>query len=102
MALLVDKKTMPGVLYGAHRRRDRQLHNNPAALSRRRTRKWEFNIDKANALLDDAGWKKGADGIRDKGGKKMKVVYQTSINGTRQKEQAIVKEARRRPASTWS
>src|SRR4029078_7990249 len=43
--------------------------------------------------LDGAGWKKGADGIREKGGKKMKFVYQTSINGTRQKEQAIGKQA---------
>ncbi|HET9207337.1 MAG TPA: hypothetical protein VFO28_13935, partial [Burkholderiaceae bacterium] len=39
-----------------------------------------------------AGWKKGADGIREKGGKKMKFVYQTSVNSLRQKEQAVVKQ----------
>ena len=44
-------------------------------------------------MLDAAGWKTGADGIREKGGKKMKFVYQTSINAPRQKEQAIVKQA---------
>jgi len=66
--------------------------NNPPRFRSPNT-KWEFNVDKANALLDGAGWKKGADGIREKGGKKMKFVYQTSINGTRQKEQAIVKQA---------
>ena len=53
----------------------------------------EFNIEKANAILDAAGWKRGSDGIREKGGKKMKFVYQTSVNSIRQKEQAVVKQA---------
>ena len=25
---------------------------------------WEFNVDKANQILDAAGWKRGSDGIR--------------------------------------
>lgn len=33
--------------------------------------KYEYNLDKANALLDEAGWKKGADGIREKDGQKL-------------------------------
>ncbi|MBI6874718.1 ABC transporter substrate-binding protein [Clostridium aciditolerans] len=33
--------------------------------------KYEYNIDKANALLEQSGWKKGADGIREKDGKKL-------------------------------
>jgi peptide/nickel transport system substrate-binding protein len=66
--------------------------NNPARFRSPNT-KWEFNVDKANALLEAAGWKRGGDGIREKNGKKMHFVYQTSINGTRQKEQAIVKQA---------
>jgi peptide/nickel transport system substrate-binding protein len=55
--------------------------------------KWEFNVDKANALFDQAGWKRGADGFRAKEGKRLKIVYQTSINAPRQKTQAIVKQA---------
>jgi peptide/nickel transport system substrate-binding protein len=55
--------------------------------------KWEFSIDKANQVLEAAGWKKGSDGIRAKDGKKLKFVYQTSINAPRQKNQAIVKQA---------
>ena len=39
------------------------------------------------------GWKKGADGIRAKDGKKLKFVFQTSTNTPRQKTQAIVKQA---------
>src|SRR5229473_5068586 len=49
--------------------------------------RWEFNVDKANQILEAAGWKKGADGIRAKDGKKLKMVYQTSINAPRQKTQ---------------
>jgi len=36
--------------------------------------------DKAAQILEAAGWKKGADGIRAKDGVKLKMVYQTSIN----------------------
>jgi peptide/nickel transport system substrate-binding protein len=39
------------------------------------------------------GWKRGPDGIRVKDGKKLKLVFQTSINAPRQKTQAIVKQA---------
>jgi len=50
-------------------------------------------VDKANQLLDAAGWTRGPDGVRAKDGKKLKLVYQTSINALRQKTQAIVKQA---------
>ncbi len=55
--------------------------------------KWEFDLKKAAALLDQTDWKRGSDGIRAKDGKRMKIVYQTSINSIRQKTQAIVKKA---------
>jgi peptide/nickel transport system substrate-binding protein len=92
MALLCDKKSMQEFIYGRTGFATGNFMNNPERFRSKNT-KWEFNVDKANALLDAAGWKRGADGIREKGGKKMKFVYQTSINGTRQKEQAIVKQA---------
>ena len=92
MALLCDKKSMQEFIYGRTGFATANFMNNPPRFRSPNT-KWEFNVDKANALLDAAGWKKGSDGIREKGGKKMKFVYQTSINGTRQKEQAIVKQA---------
>ncbi len=92
MALLCDKKSMQEFIYGRTGVATGNFVNNPARFRSPNT-KWEFNVDKANALLDGAGWKRGSDGIREKGGKKLKLVYQTSINGTRQKEQAIVKQA---------
>jgi peptide/nickel transport system substrate-binding protein len=53
---------------------------------------WEYNLDKANQLLDEAGWRRGSDGTRQKDGKRMKVLYQTAVNSVRQKTQAIVKQ----------
>jgi peptide/nickel transport system substrate-binding protein len=43
-------------------------------------------------VLDEPGWKRGPDGIRAKDGKKLRLIFQTSINAPRQKTQAIVKQ----------
>ncbi len=53
--------------------------------------KFEYNLDKAGALLDGAGWKKGAQ-YRAKDGVDMAVVFQTSVNTVRQKTQQIIKD----------
>src|SRR5205085_2474172 len=58
-----------------------------------KNRTFEFNIGKANQILEAAGWKKNASGIREKDGKQLKLVFQTSINAPRQKNQAIIKQA---------
>jgi len=50
------------------------------------------DIDGANKLLDDAGWVKGSDGVREKDGMRLKVLYQTSTNAVRQKYQAAIKQ----------
>ena len=92
LALLVDKDSVEKHIYGRTGTATANFINNPERF-RSKTTKYEFNVDKANALLDKAGWAKGADGIRAKDGKKLKFVYQTSINQPRQKTQAIVKQA---------
>jgi peptide/nickel transport system substrate-binding protein len=53
---------------------------------------WSRDVEKANMLLDEAGWKRGADGIRAKNGKPMKVLFQTSNNKLRQDTQAVIKK----------
>jgi peptide/nickel transport system substrate-binding protein len=55
--------------------------------------RWEFNVDKANAVLDAAGWQRGADGIRVKDGKRLKVLFQAVNQPIRQKVQSVVKQA---------
>ncbi|HEX9522805.1 MAG TPA: peptide ABC transporter substrate-binding protein [Reyranella sp.] len=92
LALLVDKDSVEKYIYGRTGKAMANFVDNPERF-RSKTTKYEFNVDKANALLDKAGWTKGADGIRAKDGKKLKFVYQTSINQPRQKTQAIVKQA---------
>jgi len=51
-------------------------------------------FDKAGAekLLDDAGWKKGTDGIRAKGGVKLKLRYRTTTREVRKNTQVIVQQ----------
>lgn len=41
-----------------------------------------YNPDRANQLLDEAGWVKGADGIREKDGKKLHVSLWTQSDST--------------------
>jgi peptide/nickel transport system substrate-binding protein len=92
MSLAIDKQTMVKQLYGPTGEVANNVLTTPGNLSSKNTTH-EFNIDKANKLLDDAGYKKGGDGIRmTPDGTRMKVVFQTSINSLRQKEQAIVKD----------
>ena len=50
------------------------------------------NIAEANRLLDAAGWKRGSDGIRQKDGVRISILYQTSTNSVRQATQAFIKE----------
>jgi len=90
--LLVDRGSVQKFIYGRAGVATADFLNNPPKF-RSPNMKWEFNIEKANKILDDAGWKRGSDGIREKDGKKLHFVYQTSINEPRQKNQAIVKQA---------
>ncbi|KXO04303.1 ABC transporter substrate-binding protein [Bacillus thuringiensis] len=41
--------------------------------------KYEYNLEKAKKLLDEAEWKPGSDGIREKNGQKLKVSYFASF-----------------------
>ncbi|HHB82980.1 MAG TPA: peptide ABC transporter substrate-binding protein, partial [Devosia sp.] len=50
------------------------------------------NIELANQILDDAGWARGADGIREKDGVRLSILYQTSTNAVRQDTQALIKQ----------
>jgi peptide/nickel transport system substrate-binding protein len=59
--------------------------DNPACLAQ--------DMPGAMALLDEAGWKDtDGDGIRDKDGKKLKLLYQTTVNPIRQDFQALIKD----------
>src|SRR6185436_10471173 len=90
--LLIDRASIEKFIYGRTALATANFLNNPPRFRSKNT-KFEFNIEKANQILEAAGWKKGGDGIRAKDGKPLKFVFQTSINAPRQKTQSIVKQA---------
>ncbi len=92
LSVLVDRGSVQEQIYGRTGIATANFVNAPSRYVSKNT-KWEFNVDRANQILDAAGWKRGGDGIREKDGKKLKLVYQTSINPLRQKNQQIVKQA---------
>ncbi|MGC1310388.1 MAG: peptide ABC transporter substrate-binding protein [Phormidesmis sp.] len=54
---------------------------------------YEFDLEKAAMLLDEAGWKDtNSDGVRDKGGEEMTILFTSSVNPVRQKTQEIIKQ----------
>jgi peptide/nickel transport system substrate-binding protein len=90
--LLIDRVSVQKFIYGRAGNATANFLNNPERFRSKNT-KFEFNIEKANQILEAAGWKKGSDGIRAKDGKQLKFTFQTSINSPRQKNQAIIKQA---------
>jgi peptide/nickel transport system substrate-binding protein len=54
---------------------------------------WEYNLEKAAQILDDAGWTREGEGIRSKDGVELRIVYATSVNAVRQKTQAVIKQS---------
>jgi peptide/nickel transport system substrate-binding protein len=53
----------------------------------------EFSVEQANALLDEAGWTVGADGVREKDGQKLELkITTTSGNLLREQTQQVIAE----------
>jgi peptide/nickel transport system substrate-binding protein len=74
LRLLVDRASIQAHIYGRTGIATGNFINSPERFVSKNTI-WEFNVEKANQLLDEAGWKRGPDGIRAKGGKKLKLVF---------------------------
>jgi peptide/nickel transport system substrate-binding protein len=91
LALAVDRQTMATQLYGEAGDPTPNLLTTPSKYYSHNT-KMTMDLNRANSLLDEAGWKRGPDGVREKNGVKMEITYVTSVNSLRQKEQQIVKE----------
>ncbi|PYN07157.1 MAG: peptide ABC transporter substrate-binding protein, partial [Candidatus Rokuibacteriota bacterium] len=90
--MLVDRGAIQEEIYGRGGQTTANFLNSPSRFYSRNTR-WEFSVERANQVLDAAGWRRGADGIRAKDGRRLRFVFQTSTNAPRQKTQAIVKQA---------
>ncbi len=92
LSLLVNRGAVEKYIYGETGWATSNFLNGPAQYVSKKT-SWEFNIQKAVDLLEANGWKPGPDGIRQKDGKKLSWLYQTSINQPRQETQEIIKQA---------
>jgi peptide/nickel transport system substrate-binding protein len=95
MALLVDRQSIQNFIYGRTGPATPNFLNAPPRF-RSPNMKMEFSVERANQILDQAGWTRGPDGIRQKDGVRLKFLYQTSINAPRQRTQQIVQQAARR------
>ncbi len=92
LKLLIDRAAVQAEIYGRGGVATGAYVNAPARF-RSPQAGWEFSVDKAAQALEAAGWRRGADGVRARDGVRLKLVLQTSINGPRQKTQAIIKRS---------
>lgn len=53
---------------------------------------YPFDVAKAKQLLDDAGWKVGSDGVREKDGVKLELKYGTTTREIRKDTQAVFQQ----------
>src|SRR5215475_12724945 len=90
--LLIDREAIQKFIYGRSGIATASFVNQPRQFKSSKLN-YAFDVGKANEILEHAGWKMGPDGIREKDGKKLKYVFQTSTNAPRQKTQAVVKQA---------
>lgn len=92
LAHLLDRQSAQKYVYGRAGVATANFLNNPAIYDSKRKAE-AFDVARANALLDAAGWVRGSDGVRAKGGQRLKLVFQTTTNAPRQKVQQIFKQA---------
>lgn len=94
LSLAIDRDIIDEAGYGEAGKPTCNIVPAPEAFASTKNDSWclKQDVEGANKLLDDAGWVKGADGIRAKNGVKLSFLYQTSTNSVRQATQELVKD----------
>lgn len=92
LALLVDRAAIQEHVTGRNGSITSNFLNAPERFCSRNTT-WEFNPEKAVRLLDEAGYRRGLDGVRAKDGRRLKLLFQAATAPSVQKVQMIVKQA---------
>jgi len=92
LSLVIDRVSIQEHLVGRTGQITANFLNSPERF-RSQNSTWEFNVDKANDLLDQAGWTRGADGVRAKNGRRLRMLFQAAANATVQKVQLVIKQA---------
>lgn len=91
MNLAVERDLIAGEFYGDAESATANVLTGSEAFESPNT-SWEFNLEEANRILDEAGWVRDGD-VRSKDGVELSMTYATSVNQVRQKTQAVVKDA---------
>ncbi|MBM3613044.1 MAG: peptide ABC transporter substrate-binding protein, partial [Alphaproteobacteria bacterium] len=92
LSMAIDRELLVEVGYGRAGRPTCNLVPAPAIYASDNTECLTQDIEGAKALLEEAGWKVGGDGVRTKDGKRLSILYQTSTNAVRQDFQALIKQ----------
>ena len=93
LSMAIDRDLLVEVGYGQAGRPTCNLVPNPPNFASDNTDCMAQDVDGAKALLEEAGFTPGADGIRvNADGVRLSVLYQTSTNAVRQDFQALIKQ----------
>ncbi|MGB3243926.1 MAG: peptide ABC transporter substrate-binding protein [Sulfitobacter sp.] len=93
LSMAIDRALLTEVGYGKAGTPTCNLVPAPAIYASDNTGCLTQDIEGAKALLEEAGWTDtDGDGVRDKDGKKLALLYQTSTNAVRQDFQALIKD----------
>jgi peptide/nickel transport system substrate-binding protein len=93
LSMAIDRQILVDVGYGAAGRPTCNLVPAPELFASTNTECIAQDMEGAKALLETAGWvDSDGDGIREKDGKPLKILYQTSTNPVRQDFQAVIKD----------
>ncbi len=91
--LAIDRDTIAKELYGTAGKPTAQLLVAPVAYQAADI-DYTYDLAQAKALLDEAGWiDTNGDGLREKDGVALEVLFQAAVNPVRQKTQAIVSDS---------
>lgn len=91
LSMAIDRQALVDVGYGDAGRPTCNVVPAPEAFASDNTDCIKQDMEGAKALLDAAGWVVGADGIREKDGKKLHLLYQSTVNPVRQDFQSLIK-----------
>jgi len=92
LSMAIDRNILVEIGYGPAGRVTCNLVPAPIAFASDNTDCVKQDMAGAKALLDQAGWRPGPDGVRVKDGVKLEINYLTSTNAVRQNFQALVKQ----------
>ncbi|MEL7463365.1 MAG: peptide ABC transporter substrate-binding protein [Pseudomonadota bacterium] len=93
MSMAIDRPLLAEIGYGAAGKVTCNWLPAPEAYASTKLKCDVQDLEGAKAMLEEAGWVDGnGDGVREKDGVELRVLYQTSTNAVRQDYQALIKE----------